>query len=355
MILITDRKKPISALKLIHTLNHTQTNNFCDIHDNHVSFIKTLDYKIDERIFNLSAGLYKIVFDNAEYIINVYFDLSNGDFLLIKNKDHITLHMAGSTPYPLIPYRINSIKDITSSCNISSVNNNIDAIVIGGKTNYLGNPSLDNPSKINRITSLNINTKSGSDSDSLDILLTHTLGELPNGVKDYLIINSDQMIAQYTINTSKEVLSGGLNWEYKEEYSDNDYYVFFAKYSNVKPNETADSIRCSHFDSVSYNDLINKSIKKNCIATDNELNGIWIKLAASVLDIHGDKDFGVEMQKWIFNRATSDNPIYIEYETCNTIYSTSLIDKYHVKTWYPNTTISINNAFSVFYKALKSL
>lgn len=357
MILITDRKKPISALRLIHSLNHTQTNKFCDINNNHVSFIKTLDYVIDERIFNLSAGLYKVIFDGIEYIINIYFDLSNGDYLLIKNKDNITLYMAGSTPYPIVPYKLNSTKNITSSYDIECVNDSVDAILVGGKTNFSSTPSLSNPVNIDRITSLNIKTKSDSNSDSLNILLTHTLGKLPNGARDYLIINSNQLIYQYTINTSKEVLSGGLNWEYKEEYSSNEYYVFFTEYSNVKLNNTKDSIRCSHFESISYDDLINKSTKKNCIATSSDVNGIWIKIAASVLDIHGDKDFGVEMQKWIFSKAVSNNPIYIEYEISNTIYMTSLIDEYHVKTWYPNTIVTIdgNYGFSVFYKALKSL
>ena len=63
------------------------------------------------------------------------------------------------------------------------------------------------------------------------------------------------------------------------------------------------------------------------------------------------------MQKWVTAQAISDNPIYIEYEISNTIYNTILIDEYHVKTWYPNTTITVdgNNGFSIFYKALKQL
>lgn len=358
-MILLDRKKPISALKLIHSLNHTQTNNFCDININHDNLIKNLNYTLNERIYNLHAGLYRISINNIEYIIDVYFDLSNGDFLVIKNENDIKLYMAGSTVYYITPYRINSVQNISSSHYVDSINNNIDIITVTGETDFIGTPNLDNPAKINRITSFNIKTNLAENSDELTVSLKHTLGKLPNGAKDMIIVNADKFIAHDIINTSKEVLSGGLNWEYKESYSDTEYYVFFAKYKNVKFNNTANSIRCSHFESISCDDLLDKNTRKNCIATsysDYE-NGIWIKIASSVLDIHGDKDFGKEMGKWIMTQAVSNNPIYIEYEITNTIYNTILIDKYRVKTWYPNTTITLNNnyEFSVFYKAIKPL
>ena len=231
--------------------------------------------------------------------------------------------------------------------------------MIGGKTDFIGTPSLDNPAKINRITSVIVNTNSVSESDSISIPFKHTFGKLPNGARDCIIINSDQLISHIIINTSNEILSGSLDWKFQESYSNNDYYVFFAKYPNVKLNNTSDSIRCSHFESVSCDELININTNKNCIATSygSYGNGIWIKIAKSVLDIHGDKDFGVEMMKWIFDQNTSDNPIYIEYEISNTKYNKIFINEYHAKTWYPNTTITLNDnqEFSVFYKALKSL
>lgn len=358
-MILLDRKKPISALKLIHTMNHTQINRLCDINNNHLNLIKTLDYTLGERIYDLKAGLYRVIINGVEYIIDVYFDISNGDLFVIKSEYDIILYMAASTPYHIIPYKINSTEDIESPHNINTINDSIDIVMLSGRTDYTGTPSLENPAKIDRITSLNITTKSGTESDSLNIPLKHTLGELPNGARDCVIINTDQLIAHDIINTSKEILSGNLNWEYEESYSDSEYYVFFAKYPNVKLNNTADSIRCSHFESVSCDTLLNSSTKKNCIATsyDPYDNGIWIKIAASVLDIHGDKDFGEEMQKWIFNQIFNSNTIYIEYEISNTVYNTILIDEYHIKTWYPDTTITFNNNYelSVFYKSLKSL
>jgi hypothetical protein len=356
-MIVLDRKKPISALKLIHTFNHTQTNRFCNINNDHINIINTLEYTIDERIYDLKAGLYKIIIDNTEYIIDIYYDLSNGDFLVIKNKDTITLYMAGSTPYPIVPYKINNIYNDKSEYTIDSVNDSIDITIISGNTNYAGNPSLNSPAKINRSAGININTKFGEKYNSLNISFKYTLGKLPNGVKDYIIINSDQLIAHNIINTSKEVLSGGLNWEYKQEYSNSEYYVFFTEYPRVKSNNTSDCIRCSHFEPVAYNELLSTSTKKNCIAVsdDSHNNGIWLKIAVFVLDIHGDKNISDEMKKWIRIQSASENPICIEYQLTDTMYNTILIDEYHMTTWYPNTTITFNSDYdvSVFYKALK--
>ena len=359
-MILLDRKKPISALKLIHTFNHTQTNRFCDIHVGHLDIIKPLDYIIGERIYNLKAGLYKILIDEIEYIIDIYFDLSNGDFFIIKNLNDIKIYMAGNMPYSIIPYKVNTKQGITYSRNIETINDSIDAIVIGGSTNFIGTPSIQNPINIDRITNINITTTYDSNSDSINIPLKHTLGRLPNGAKDYIVINTEQLIAHDIINTSREVLSGGLEWEYRKECSTSEYYVFFAKYSNVKLNNTPDSIRCSHFESESWTNLFDINTKKNCIATScfgSYGNGIWIKIDKNILDVHGDKDLAKEMKKWITAQAISDNPIYIEYEISDTICNTILIDEYHVKTWYPNTTIIVDSdsGFSIFYKALKQL
>lgn len=354
-MILVNKKKPISALKLIHTLNHTQTTRMCSIHTKHIDSIKTLTYTPGKRIYNLQAGLYKIIDNGVEYVIDIYFNLSNSDSVIINNVDDITIYMAGSTPYHVVPYRINSVYDILIPT-IDSVNSTIDAIMISGNTKYSGTPDINNPAKINRTANAPIRTSSGSNSYSLNIPFKYTLGKLPNGATDYIIINSEQLIAHSIINTSKEILSGGLNWEYKEAYCNNDYYVFFAKYENVKSNNKADSIRCSHFEAVSRDDLIDKNTNKNCIATSYGLygNGLWIKIAKSILD--EDKDFEQKMKQWILSQAISENPIYIEYEISNTIYDTILIDEYHIKTWYPTTNVIIDDCdFSIFYKALKKL
>lgn len=349
-------KKPISALKLFHFTNHTQTGRYCNINSQHNSLIKTLSFKINEPIYNLAAGLYKVVINEIIYVIDIYFNLRDADHLIIKDENNINLTIA-SNYYPIIAYKLLSVENIISPYNlIGTVNDNIDAIMITGNTIFNGIPSLNNPTSIDRINSITINTNNDLNNDSLKIYLNHPLGCLPNGVKDTIIINADQLIAHYIINTSKEILSGGLNWEYKESLSNSEYYVFFAKYNNIKLNNSNNSIRCSHFETTTCSTLINKSTKKNCIASsyDPYDNGIWIKIAASVLNIHGDKDFGKEMQKWILNKAISQNPIYIEYEIANPIYNTIFIDEYYVKTWNSNTIISTNidNGFSVFYKAM---
>lgn len=363
-MIILDKKKPISALKLIHTLNHTKVNRLCDIHTRHyMVYAKYLEYTINERIYNLKAGLYKIKFNDIEYIINILFNLSNGDFLVIKDEYNIILYMAGSIAYNIIPYRINKEKLMTSTT-IKTINDNIDMVAFSYSTHVDGSPSLDNPMKINRLPFLNITSESDMKFSIPTIPLHYTIGGSLNAVNDFVIINLNQSIVQYIINTTKEVLSGGLDWEYKPEYSDSDYYVFFAEYPNVKLSSSNKSIRCSHFESESCTNLLDKSTKKNCIAVSDASykNGIWIKIDASVLDIHGNKNFSTEMKKWIISQAVTKDgqkaedikPIYIEYEITNTIYKTFSIDKYDIKTWYGNTEITTNPnvGLSVFYKSL---
>ena len=354
--MILDRKKPISVLKLVHTFNHTQTNRYCDIHIDHADFIKPLKYKLNRGIYNLNAGLYKIKINDTEYIIDVYFDLKDGDYLIIRSEYNIGIYMAGSTRYNVIPYKIHSTKDIKTSCNINTVNGGLDAIVIGGTTVADNNPSINNPSKIDRLSNIVINTESGNNFDSYTIDFKHQLGRLPDGARDYIIINTDQLIAHNIINTSKEILSAGLNWTYQEDFTSADYYVFFAEYNKVKKSDSNGSIRCSHFKSVTCERLLNKANKNNCIAVsnDNYNNGIWLKISKTDLEIRKPKEANAAIKKFILEKASSENPIYIEYQLDKTDYNTLLIDDYNINTWFNNTKISINNEYgiSVFYKSL---
>jgi hypothetical protein len=350
-------KKAINATKIIHSLNHTQVNKCCDINSQHTSLIKTLDFKIGEPIYNLSTGLYYITIDNATYVINIYMPVSSSDYLVIRNKDNISLYIS-TIPYPIVAYELAVRGDVSSGHAMSNtINDNIDSFMFIGNSTYSGVPYVTSPMSINRITSIVLNSSDGStNSSSLKINPKHTLGSLPNGVCDVLLINSDNLSCVEVAKTSKEILSGGVDWQYIEEYSIDKYYVFFAPYGNAAYRDDANSIRCSHFEAVSYSTLISTNISKNCIALSYGKygNGIFIKIAKSVLDIHGDKDFATEMQKWVLAKAVSNYPIYIEYQLQEPIYNNSMLDEYHLKSFYPETTITVTGAsgFSIFYKKL---
>lgn len=355
-MILVDRKKPISALKLIHSINHTQVRRCCEINSQHNSLIKNLSFSINEPIYDLAAGLYSISMYGIKYIFDVNTKLSGSDHLLIKNNNNISIVIDG-IHNPVIMYELLNTEEIKTSLSLdNTVNSNLDLMVFTADTICSGNPSIDEAMEIDRVSSLNISSKYNNNNDSLNIPLKHTLGSLPNGVRDILIVNSEQAICHEVVNTSKEVLSGGLDWKYMESLSDSDYYVFFAPYDNIKLGNNSNNLRCSHFETVACSTLTNKSTKKNCIATSygSYGNGLWIKIAASILDIHGDKDFGVEMQKWILSKAISNNPIYIEYEISTPLYRTVLIDEYHLKTYYSSTIIDIDDRYnvSVFYKSL---
>jgi len=342
----------MDSLNLLHLNNHTPVNRICDIHKNHNDFVKDLQYTIGKPIYNMDAGLYKIIFDGIEYIIDVYFKLTESNFLMINSKYDITIYVAGN-PYPVIPYKINSTNN-GSSYEINTVNSDIDTVVISGAEK--------------RIEYLTFRSQHGSDNDIVEIPLKYSLGKLKNGLTDYFIINTAQQTAHIILNTYKEMLTNGLDYNYVEELSDRveantkDYYIFFINRQIIK---ISGDIYCTDFKPTTYNKLIsNETITENYIATGTYLNnnGIWLKIKKSLFNIT-DKELeynGTDIivnrfRKWIKGRMQS-NPIYVEYELSNTIFSTILIDDYHIKTWYPNTTISLENNydFSIFYKSLKS-
>lgn len=345
--------KPISVLKIIHGINNFTPVRYCDIHNTHI--LKSLSFTYGNAIYNLQAGLYKINIDGVDYVFDLYYDLIDGDFIVINNANDIKLYKS-LTYYAIIPYRLKNNKSIIGTNTLqNTVNSNIDCIAIDASSKYNGVASINNPMSINRLTSMNIRTVSGSNSDSLNISFKGTFGSLPNGAHDSIIINSELLVMHNIINTLKEVLSGGMHWQYMKLMSDSKYYVFYAVMNNVKLINDANAIRCSHFEAVSCSTLISKSTQKNCISLASKPynNGIFVKIAASVLDIHGDKDFAQEFQKWLLKQAVSNHPIYIEYQLQNTKYDTNLIDEYHIKAFEGTTNITVENdiPFSIFYKS----
>ena len=357
--MITLGTKHINALKLLHTTNHTKVDRVCNINENHYNnFVKKLDYVVGEPIYNLDAGLYEINIDSNEYIIDVYFKLSEGDCIIIKDKFNIALYRSGN-PYPVIAYLKESVINTSQSSTLNNtVNSNLDAIVLSSYIDMsVSKGTLEKPVRINRVNSITINTKIDDyTKDEFNISLKRSLGCLPNGVMDYFIINNEQQIAHEIINTRREILSDGMNWQYQEDYSTTDYYVFFANKSNVKCNNDNTSLRCTHFETVSFDDIINSNIKKDCIAVSNNSgnNGIWIKIKSSLLNVENNEDINTEFSNFINSKLKSENPIYIEYQLTKTLFNTILIEDYNIKTWFNKTEFNINSNcdYSLFYKSL---
>jgi hypothetical protein len=223
----------------------------------------------------------------------------------------------------------------------------------------LSTGTLENPSNFNRINSINISTKFGDIIDEFNISLKRSLGCLPNGVVDYFIINNEQQIAHEIINTRKELLSSGMVWQYQDEFSNDEYYVFFINKSNVKSSNDNKSLRCTHFEAVNYNELIDNNTQKNCIAvSDNSIdNGIWVKIESSLLPVENNESTNTEFGNFINSKLQSENPIYIEYQLTNTLYNTVLIDDYTIKTWFNETEFNMNNDcnYSLFYKSFNPI
>jgi hypothetical protein len=354
--------KHINALKLLHTTNHTKVDRVCHINENHYNnFVKKLDYVVGEPIYDLDAGLYEVSIDNKDYVIDIYFSLiDNGDYLVIKDKFNIALYRSFNH-YPIIAYLKesiieNSLQTITIT---DTVNSNIDAVLLSSITDIsVSTGTLENPVSINRINSISITTGFDDNKNEFKIPLKRSLGCLPNGVMDYFIINNEQQIAHEIINTRREILSDGMNWQYQKDYSNDNYYVFFVNKTNVKNNNDNKSLRCTHFETVNYSDIINPNIKKNCIAVSDDSidNGIWIKIKSSLLDIKDNENINIELSNFINSKLKSENPICIEYQLTDTLYNTILIDDYSIKTWFNTTEFNMNSNcdYSLFYKSLNA-
>lgn len=335
---------PILPVNLLHNFNHTKIKKCCNLNDNHKMYIKNLEFQFDIPIYNLESGLYKIIINNVKYIIDIYFNLIDGDFLLIKGLHNINIYRS-LNKYPVIAYRIDVNNKVDSNSHSHTINNtingSIDSIMITGNTVYDGDPYISDPVDINRTKCINIKTSNNDNIYNLDIPLKHTLGSSSSGKKDIIIINANQLIAHEIIYTTKSILSGGLNWQYKENLSDNNYYVFFAQFKTG-----SSKIRCSHFKFVNYNDL--QSSNMNCISC-NKNNGIYIKINRSNIDLFKADILSQKIKMWLFEQS-NNKPVYIEYDLENPIHNTVLLDEYHVKTWYNSTNIQIaDNDFSVFY------
>ena len=355
-MIILEEKKSIPMNHMVHMMNHTQIVRCCMLNESHIDSIPEIVFNYGENLDYLPAGIYKTTLgDGLEYAFDLYYPLIDSpDHFVIKN-DNIMNMVINSVNYPVIPYKIIPEKKIKTSAKLEhTINDNISMVMITGRTLCSGIPSLDNPVNINRMDNLSFSSYGLKYEKTLSFPLKYHLGKLPNGIHDTIVINAEQLVCHVIMRTAKEILTGGLDWKYIDKVSNEDYYVFFAEYSNIKCNNTSDGLRCSHFTPVDINTLL--KLDDNCIAVSNEgtPNGIWVKIDTKVLDIHGNKDIGLEFKKWLAAKAISANPIYIEYETNNTKFHQILLDEYHIRLYYPETTILLENnyEFSIFYKGL---
>lgn len=355
-MIVVEGKKPIPMNHMVHSLNHTQVVRCCMLNGSHMEDIQSITFEHDKNVDYLPAGIYKTTLeDGLEYAFDLYYPLLDSpNHFLVKNNGNMYM-VINSVHYPVIPYRI--LPDQASGSSIKlehSINDNVSMIMLAGKTVSTGTPSLDHPIDINRIENLDFKSTGVNDENTLSFPLKYHLGKLPNGTHDILIINSEQMVCHVIMRTAKEILSAGLDWNLIADVSNERYYVFFAEYNNVKRSDTADGLRCTHFNPVSIETLLNSNGNYIAVSNDNFPNGICIKIDSEVLDIHGDKNVTTEFKKWLASKATGDNPLYIEYETNNVKFHQILLDEYHIKSYYPETTITLENNydFSIFYKGL---
>lgn len=350
---------PIPLLSQVHRNNHTQVNRKCSIaaeHYSNANILKTITYKKNEPVYNLNAGLYKVSINGKTYIFDLYETLSGSDYLNIVDNTYAYI-MTALKIHPIIMYEYVGAHALNQQYKIAdTVNDAFDMIVVDGFTEIefegdLLQQTVDHPANIKSISSLTFNTAGDIGEDSLTIKLHTNIKSLPNGTKDILIMDSELQQFHIIYNIGRYILTGYENWEVLSQYSDDQYTAFIAKDENVKLQNATNNLWCSHFPVYQASSLISKSFHNNAIATSYGSigNGFLLKISRDLVD--PDKD---ELAKYL-RGVNKIKPIIVEYPTSQAIYKSVLLDEYHVKTFFPNTTIKDfmpDRSISFFYKHL---
>ena len=191
--------------------------------------------------------------------------------------------------------------------------------------------------------------------DYLHIILKNNIKSLPNGLKDTFILNAEQQQNHIIYRIGRRVFTGAEDWVHLEDRSNDNYHLFFLAYDNVKLENSANNLSCSHLLPKQGSYLATKSVNEEGIATGYGSFGKGFLLRVSKSTIGYDReDMTKPLQDWLFNELVSEHPFMVEYALEQYIYKTVLLDEYRVKTYFPNTfvTLSGNYDVSYFYKAL---
>ena len=221
-----------------------------------------------------------------------------------------------------------------------------------------GDKSVTNPYKIHSISkftviSSNTPTSNNIDNYNTEISLQNNIKSLPNGIKDTFILNAEQFQAHVIYRIGRSYLTGGENYIFISDKSDNESWLFWMPNKNIKLNPNVGSVVCSHLKSKTPNDVINGGIGVSA-STIQYGNGIFIRIPS--IEEHGKHIIeSIAFMQWLQNQVTAGMPVTIEYQLASYKYKTVLLDRYRPKTFYNKTYIRLDDNYKVsyFYKTLK--
>ena len=347
-------------LHQIHRLNHTQYRRVCTLSSAHTvgqSITKQLTYSKDTPITNLNAGIYTVTINGKTYVFDLFKTLSANDKLVIHDI-HNAYIIVNTEKFMINLYELIGRNSAGESYQINNtVNDAIDILMIDGFTDLIFSDgtteqSIDHPAGIRSISSVKLKSSNGSGkSEVLDILLKNNIKSLPNGIKDTFILNAEQQYHHIIFRIGRTILSGNEKWEIMSSMSTNAYTVFKCADSNVKLENSATNLNCSHFVTKQGSELIKTANSYNGIATSygSYGNGFLLKISTDI--VPADLE---ELKRFLTHRLLSDNPVIVEYPLASFRYKSVLLDEYHIKTFYPSTIFSIDGNYDIsyFYKSI---
>lgn len=221
-----------------------------------------------------------------------------------------------------------------------------------------GDKNIDNPYDIRSISKFNIissNTPTSNTSNNYntEILLQNNIKSLPNGIKDTLILNTEQYQAHIAYRIGRSFLTGGENYIFISDKSDNNSWLFWMANKNIRISSDIGSIVCSHLKSKTPDSVINGEIGIS-VSTREYGNGAFIRIPS--MEVHGEHIIeSIIFKQWLQNQIDIKIPVVIEYQLSSYKYKTVLLDRYRAKTFYNKTYVRLDDNYKVsyFYKTLK--
>ena len=352
----------LPIMHLIHNANHTRFSRKCVINHqnqiiNHPGLIKF------PKVFrDLEPGIHKLVFSDCPdkvFYMNVYCKVGPGQNIVINNIN-FAMYNTGNSRYPIQLYEAEECYHNDPIKIINTVNSNLDLIMIEGETNITREKNftksfIDHPCSLSFIDKLSINTWNDdvTDANSLSFNLRHELRSLPSGLKDIFVVDAENQRSYILYKTGHCAITGMEEIIKVESFSNRDVSVYFIKNENVKKTYSKDDLTCTHFQSIDYEAFRKMEFLENaiCISDDNwRGRGFYIKISN---EIAPDIESFVNL---INRRWFKEQKLEVVFPLISPYQSNVLLDEYHVKTFFGNTYLEVDEDYPItyFYKtALK--
>ena len=327
--------KKLDGVQLIHSHNHTQFTRAACASIYEFNNIKELPYNSDleyNEYHNLRPDIYKCKINDKYYAFILHEDLTKDDKLIIKN-----------------PYNIFSINNVSKNNIIvynfydglllnrygyelkNTANDNLDALIIDGKTEYEEPLGFNSPGKIKHLNDLNIRIHDKSIYiNDIEFVLKNNIKSIgsnvydkKNYIYDTLYLDSYRQKALYKFNLGSLIIDEYSIFTIIEERDD--FVTLFLENKNSKLKSHLVSNYFKTVDSLEF--FYNHEDNISCITSALNQNGIYFKIYR---DDYGETlaDFKQKLAN-ITHDKTMDN-IEIIYEYPISIYKHILLDNYEI-------------------------